>query len=61
MGWMEETLERRGHPRGMWPDARSAVVLGVNYGPDEDPLAALARPDPGRRSRSMPMATTTTS
>ena len=42
MGWMEETLERRSHPRGMWPDARSAVVLGVNYGPDEDPLAALA-------------------
>ena len=42
MRWMEETLERRSHPRGMWPDARSAVVLGVNYGPDEDPLAALA-------------------
>jgi epoxyqueuosine reductase len=42
MGWLEETLERRSHPRGMWPDARSAVVLGVNYGPDEDPLAALA-------------------
>jgi epoxyqueuosine reductase len=39
---MEETLERRSHPRGMWPDARSAVVLGVNYGPDEDPRAALA-------------------
>jgi epoxyqueuosine reductase len=42
MRWMEETLERRSHPRGMWPDARSAVVLGVNYGPDEDPMAALA-------------------
>jgi epoxyqueuosine reductase len=42
MRWMEETLERRSHPRGMWPDARSAVVLGVNYGPDEDPRAALA-------------------
>lgn len=42
MGWMEETLARRSHPRAMWPDARSAVVLGVNYGPDEDPLAALA-------------------
>jgi epoxyqueuosine reductase len=41
MGWMETTLERRTHPRAMWPDARSAVVLGLNYGPDEDPLAAL--------------------
>jgi epoxyqueuosine reductase len=43
MGWMETTLPRRVHPRAMWPDARSAIVLGLNYGPDEDPLAALER------------------
>jgi epoxyqueuosine reductase len=43
MGWMETTLTRRVHPRAMWPDARSAIVLGLNYGPDSDPLAALAR------------------
>jgi epoxyqueuosine reductase len=42
MDWMETTLERRSHPRAMWPDARSAIMLGVNYGPDADPLAALA-------------------
>jgi len=41
MGWMEETLERRRHPTAMWTDARSAVVLGVNYGPDIDPLDQL--------------------
>ena len=41
MGWMEETLERRSHPTAMWTDARSAVVLGVNYGPDIDPLEQL--------------------
>ncbi|HEY5289409.1 MAG TPA: tRNA epoxyqueuosine(34) reductase QueG [Caulobacteraceae bacterium] len=41
MTWMEETLERRAHPRAMWPGARSAVVVGMNYGPDADPLAAL--------------------
>jgi epoxyqueuosine reductase len=41
MGWMEETLERRAHPRAMWDGARSAVVLGVNYGPDQDPRDAL--------------------
>ncbi|MDR3512264.1 MAG: tRNA epoxyqueuosine(34) reductase QueG [Caulobacteraceae bacterium] len=45
MAWMETTAERRAHPRTMWPEARSAVVLGVNYGPDADPLAALARTD----------------
>lgn len=41
MGWMEETLERRVHPQAMWEGARSAVVFGVNYGPDHDPLAVL--------------------
>jgi epoxyqueuosine reductase len=42
MAWMAETAPRRAHPRGMWPAARSAIVLGVNYGPDEDPLGVLA-------------------
>jgi epoxyqueuosine reductase len=45
MAWMEETAERRSHPRILWPDARSAIVLGVNYGPDADPLEALAHKD----------------
>jgi epoxyqueuosine reductase len=44
MGWLADTAERRRHPRAMWAEARSAVVLGVNYGPDSDPLAALAEP-----------------
>lgn len=42
MGWMEETLDRRSHPTAMWSEAKSAIVLGVNYGPGFDPLAALA-------------------
>lgn len=42
MTWMAETLERRAHPTGMWPRARSAIMLGLNYGPEGDPLAALA-------------------
>ncbi|MBI5939100.1 MAG: tRNA epoxyqueuosine(34) reductase QueG [Caulobacterales bacterium] len=41
MGWMADTLPRRAHPTGMWPAARSAIVLGINYGPDGDPLEAL--------------------
>ena len=45
MGWMEETLERRAHPTAMWTQAKSAVVLGVNYGPDIDPLEQLVRAD----------------
>lgn len=47
MGWMADTLPRRVHPTGMWPDARSAIVLGINYGPDSDPLAALAERSKG--------------
>ncbi len=43
MAWMETTLDRRAHPTAMWPDARTAVMVGLNYGPDRDPMAALAR------------------
>src|SRR5262249_46301859 len=35
--------ERRMHPRGLWPGGRSIVLLGFNYGPDEDPLLALQK------------------
>ena len=41
MSWMETTLERRVHPNAMWPEANTAIVLGCNYGPEVDPLAAL--------------------
>ena len=43
MDWMETTADRRGDPRALWPKARSVIMLGLNYGPDGDPLAALAR------------------
>ena len=45
MGWMEGTMPRRIHPKAMWEAARSAVVLGLNYGPDTDPLENLDHPD----------------
>ena len=41
MEWMEETAERRASPHGMWPDARSVILLGINYGPETDPMAIL--------------------
>ena len=47
MDWMAATMERRAHPRAMWPDARSALVLGMNYGPDRDPRALQAQPGLG--------------
>ena len=42
MTWMEETLERRSHPNAMWAEARSAIVIGQNYGPDYNPLETLS-------------------
>jgi epoxyqueuosine reductase len=42
MAWMETTLERRAHPTAMWAEARSAIVLGMNYGPGSDPLPEMA-------------------
>jgi epoxyqueuosine reductase len=44
MDWMRETAERRAAPRALWPEAASLVVLGLNYGPDGDPLASLTKP-----------------
>ncbi|WP_445493256.1 tRNA epoxyqueuosine(34) reductase QueG [Rhodopseudomonas sp. RCAM05734] len=41
MAWLADP--RRGDPRVMWPDVRSVIMLGVNYGPDENPLAILAQ------------------
>jgi epoxyqueuosine reductase len=47
MVWMAETADRRAAPQALWPEAKSVVALGMNYGPAGDPLAALARPEAG--------------
>ena len=41
MAWMESEAPRRAHPTAMWADAKSAIMLGVSYGPESDPLALL--------------------
>ena len=47
MGWMEETAARRSNPEVLWSGVRSIVMLGMNYGPDSDPMSILARRDRG--------------
>src|SRR5437763_14871097 len=47
MGWLAHTAARRGDPQVLWPDARTVVVLGLNYAGDEDPLAATSDPERG--------------
>lgn len=41
MDWLAAQPERRADPRVMWPGVRSVIMLGVNYGPSENPLAIL--------------------
>jgi epoxyqueuosine reductase len=45
MDWLAREPARRRHPTGLWSDVRSVIVLGLNYGPDNDPLEALAHKD----------------
>ena len=45
MDWMESRAQWRADPQAMWPQARSVIVLGLNYGPAQDPLAVLAQKD----------------
>lgn len=41
MAWMADTALRRSHPQNLWPEAKSAIVFGMNYGPESDPLLTL--------------------
>jgi epoxyqueuosine reductase len=43
MEWMETRHEERADPLALWRNARSVLVLGLNYGPGHDPLDILAR------------------
>jgi epoxyqueuosine reductase len=47
MDWLAAHPERRSDPRALWPGVRSIIMLGVNYGPDEDPLEILKKRDCG--------------
>jgi epoxyqueuosine reductase len=42
MDWMAAAKERRADPRKLWPEVKSIIMLGMNYGPEGDPLEALA-------------------
>jgi epoxyqueuosine reductase len=41
MDWLASQPERRMNPRVLWPGVRSVIMLGVNYGPDDNPLEIL--------------------
>jgi epoxyqueuosine reductase len=43
MDWLASTQQRRSDPRTLWPRTASIILLGMNYGPNTDPLAGLAQ------------------
>ena len=45
MDWLAANAERRADPQTLWPEAKTVIVLGQNYGPADDPLALLDRKD----------------
>ena len=47
MSWLQSTEKRRATTRAMWPKVRSVIMLGLNYGPGDDPLVILSRKDRG--------------
>lgn len=47
MDWMQTTEDRRADPKVLWEGAKSIIVLGMNYGPDYDPMDMLADKDKG--------------
>jgi epoxyqueuosine reductase len=50
MGWLAETAARRAAPAGLWPEVRSVIMVGMNYGPSADPMPRLARRSHGNIS-----------
>src|SRR5437763_2319466 len=50
MGWMEERAHHRISPLALWPEARSAIALGMSYAPATNPLALAEHGTRGRIS-----------
>ena len=50
MKWLDKTSHRRKSPINLWPNAKSAIVLGLNYGPKKNPLSKNENLDIGNIS-----------
>ena len=50
MEWMATRAHHRVSPLALWPEAKSAIALGMSYAPASDPMALAERPELGRIS-----------
>jgi epoxyqueuosine reductase len=47
MGWLAASKAERSDPQILWSEARSVIVVGLSYAPDDDPLAITNQPNKG--------------
>ena len=47
MDWMATRKDERADPRTLWQGAKSVIMLGLNYGPERDPLEILQHKELG--------------
>ncbi len=50
MEWLADTALRRASPKGLWPEVKSVIMLGLNYAPKENPLPLLKQKSIGNIS-----------
>jgi epoxyqueuosine reductase len=50
MDWMEARKGERARPHGLWPEARSLIMLGMSYAPRETPMRLASESGIGRIS-----------
>ena len=47
MGWLAARARERATPTALWPQARTAIVVGLSYAPKDDPMTLLAHKERG--------------
>lgn len=47
MDWLAREAHRRAHPQRLWPEAKSAIIVGQSYAPRDDSIALLAEREQG--------------
>jgi epoxyqueuosine reductase len=43
MSWLATRIEQRSHPKSLWPDAESVIVVGLSYAPADDPFSVAVQ------------------
>ncbi len=50
MEWLADRMHQREQPQNLWPEAKSVIMVSVNYGPKDDPRLLLDKNDLGNIS-----------